>query len=297
MPTNAITTPYKKTAMLVTMRYIGAGGTVWHRYAAWDQTISKDIGDGNGIQSFSPVPTLGVAIPKQVSGLEPPEPLRLDFPRDTFIDRISDGMPHAPIYVRVAELLTNDTTPGQDVVLTHYTGRVATTTRNEAGKQDRVGIEVTNFKHRLKFAMGLPANHTCAWTFADDSGLTGVAGANCTIDASALTQTGTMTVISGKRVTITGLTTPGGAANVNYWRRGWVAQGHLLIQIRDFNVASPTIFDLVKQPPAEFTTGTVVVCPGCEKTKSVCLDRWNNIPNFMGFGDAIPSRNPTQELP
>lgn len=293
---DAITAPYKRTAMLVALRYKAASGWVWHRYAAWDETLTVDIGDGEGPEAFVATPSLGVTIPKQTAGLSPPEGCKIDFPRSVFLDRVSDGMPHAPVYLRLCEYVRDDDS-GHDVVLTHYTGRLSISARNIEGRQDRVELEFVNFKHRLKVAMGLPANHTCSWTFGDDSALTGVAGKNCRVRADLLTQTGTVTVINRKQVTITGLTTPGGAANVNYWRRGWVSQGHLLIQIRDFSTTAPTTFELVKQPPAEFTTGTVVVSPGCEKLKSVCKDRWNNLSNFMGFGEAIPSRNPTQELP
>lgn len=294
---DALTSPYKDSVILVALKWYGASGWTWSRYTNGPGSVTYDLGDGGGSVAFSPTPTMVVELPKNTAGFSPPESLKLDLPAATITRRLSDGMPHAPVFVRVCELIRNDTSPGQDVLLTHYVGRLAVATRNPGGKSDRVALEFVNFKHTLQVAMGVPANHTCAWTFGDDSFSTGTAGGNCAVNVGPLLKTGTVTVISAKTVTITGVTTPSGTANDNYWRRGFVSSGHLLLQVREWSRTAPTTFELVRQPPASWLGSLVTLGPGCDKLKTTCSARWNNISRFAGFGDAIPSRNPTQELP
>jgi len=277
--------------MLVKFFY-GSTPTVY-RYTDWSSDVSDDEGLGGSSFTFTSTPSMEIRL-GLLTGTLDDKMHEIILSRNSFFDRISDGTPHAPVKVIVWEIIDSTAASGPTRIM-HFRGRLASSVRNYEGNSDRVKLEISTMKLALKTRAGMPANDHCENVFGDDSIESGAAGKQCTVDLGPLRTTGTLTAITGKNVTITGVTTPAEPTGTRYWHRGHVEYDGTRIQIRDWLHAAATSFDLMNFPPQEWINKTVTLTPGCDHTRAVCSARWSNIANFNGFGILIPSKNPTYQ--
>lgn len=99
-------------------------------------------------------------------------------------------------------------------------------------------------------------------------------------------ETGTATVVSGRDITITGLTN---AVTGDYWEAGYVEFGNerRLIVGQTANVFKLNL-EFKESPVGE----TVRVLPGCKLRRVTdCSTKFNNVKNFGGFS-YVPLKNP-----
>lgn len=216
----------------------------------------------------------------EISGIfDPDKPVQFVLPMKAgqVTDKATTGQRHSPIYVKLWEKLIS-TSGGQDQVLTLFQGKVIRTARNHNGRPDFVLFEAFGVKQRLALPLGLIATHQCQWPF-------GARGCGKTV----VTSTGTLTVISGKTVTITGLSAQGS----RFWHRGFVERDGLRIEIRDWT--SGTTFELMAEAPPDWLSQTVKVYEGCDKTIETCRAKGFES-KFSGFGAVIPAHSPNFEI-
>lgn len=285
----SIQNPTKSSYVLVKLFFHGGGTTTYHRFTTCASDVEHDEGAGGSDFTFTSMPDMTVG-PVKFDGTTEDRPLEITFTSNAFFDRLTNGTPHAPVYVRVWEV--QDPGEGTETLLLLFRGRLARATRNYGGQGGRCMLEFSTPKARMQMALGMQANHHCVNIFGDDSIDTGSPGLQCTIDASALSSTGTVTQILGKRVTLSGVTTPGGRDR--YWHKGSMEFNGTRIQIREWVSSDATRFHLANFPPAEWDGETVTLWPGCDGSIAACR-AWSNEDNFNGFGMEIPSRNPVYE--
>lgn len=207
-------------------------------------------------------------------------PCKIALPNDAFALAIASGIAFSPAYVVVRELTRDFIGPASSKVLIPFRGRVTRTFKNFQGRDDKILFEALAIKSRLNFPVSIPCNHHCAWTlFGRGCGLAGISN------------TGTITAINGKEVTIAGLAPQAG----KYYQRGYVQRDGLRIPIHNWDTADPTKFYLSRFPPSTWLAALVGVVPGCDKTIETCRSRWANEANFGGIGYAIPAYHPVFE--
>lgn len=280
----AIDQPMKRSFLLVTFSYGDPLVVVKYTDRAGDYL------------DFPAQPAMQVTVPQNDGTLDD-KPCRVILPVDAFSLRLSDGLPHAPVSLLVREIVLPAAGGEQQAsALTLFRGRVTQVTRNYQNRADTVAIEALQAKSRLKVAMGLPCNHHCVFTLF---------GRGCTTNAfgepklADEVQVGSLTLINGRKVTITGL--PAHPTDPKFWHRGYVRVGgtnDLRILIRDWDGdVDATLFHLASRPPSSWLGLPVFVIPGCDKTAETCASRWDNLENFGGYGYAIPAYNPVIENP
>lgn len=273
--------PTKESLLFITFSF---GSPVqFVRYTDWDSAVTHPV---NGFTYDSMVGT-NVELPKN-TGLFKEPTCGIALPANPFTNRISSGEPWPETLVVIEELTQDpDQTTGR--MLTLFIGEMRRTIRNYQGNPNSVQVEIENLKSSLTVPMGLVATDHCVAIFGarkicDPSGTS--------INLDTLKQTGTMTTVDGVSVTVTGLTNP----RERYWFAGFVEISGLRIKIRDWEIATPTLFRLVKSPPSDWLNATVTVTPGCDKTEATCL-LWNNQQHFLGCGYAMPAYQPVLEVP
>lgn len=244
-----------------------------HRYCDRSRdTVFEDV-------TFKSVPPIECKIGKKTGTLEEPT-TTIEMPRDAFMDRLSNGQPHAPVKIRIREAIEED---GVLDVVHLFNGRLMRTIRNARGKANLVRIEARTFKQKdLDGLAGIPIHGKCWATFAERG---------CFIPGgiTPLLQTGTMTEIDGLAVTITGLTAP----RQRYFDQGWVELDGLRIGIRDYD--SGDTFSLRRQPPSDWQGSIVTVAPGCDQRVETCR-LWDNEDHFGGIGKKMQARNPMVDI-
>ena len=213
---------------------------------------------------------------------------------------IYNGAPHGPISVVVScgyndlEAFPNFPSTGNSLCL--FRGYVVSARFNIDGNPNLVMLKCSTFKQvKLAAKMGFAANPQCFWTFREASTckvvLTGLMSGAKAGPASAV-----ISSITGKSIIV--VYGPAFTAPVDkYFHRGYLNVKSVSIGIRDWNIASPTQFDLVSALPASWVGEAVTIFPGCDKTKESCIARWNNEERFGGFGYGIPNYNPGLEFP
>lgn len=270
--------PQPRSVILVQFKY-GLTPT-YRRYTNW----TSDYVGAHDSATYLAVPKLDVKLPTYTGGVKEGE-ARIELPRDTFADRVSDGYPHAPVEVKVWEEVTGPALAADAQTLHLFVGKMTKGIRNPSGKTGRVAIEAKNAKALLSVSMGLPCEDRCPWTFGDVY-TCDVPG---TIGLSALKKTGTLTTITSRTVVITGLP----ARADRYWDAGFVELDDCRIKIREW--ISGTSFILTDEPrSSDFLGATVTVAPGCNKTIARCRT-WSNEQQFGGIGYGIPSYHPLIE--
>jgi len=237
------------------------------------------------IGTFEANPSLKISLPPY-TGIFERKTIDIEFAfLDTaflFAAAITNGRAFSPAFVRAWQWIR---TPGSDRLRKLFDGRVTSATRNPGGRQDILKLQAITAKSEAMRACGIIASNGCEWTFGDPK--------TCTVDLVPLRETGTITAIDRNFVTITGL-----AAHADrYWHKGYIEADGVRIKVREW--ISGTAFILSKLVPKDWEETvlgngfkTIVVTPGCDKRPETCKNTWNNEPNNMTIGIAIPAYNP-----
>lgn len=273
--TEALRKPTKDNYHMVALRYGPPSAYVWVRYTDWSTDVTCSFPRLGGV--YTSLPSMGVTIPKN-SGSIKDERARISMPLNALTERLSTGEPHSQVKCYIMEFSKNADSDG--VTLLHFIGFLMQSVSNDNGKPNRVRLEFGSWKQFIAQKMGMPILSHCTNTFGD---------AKCGIDVEAIKETGTLSIIEGKKVTITGL-----SAHVDrYWHAGYVEVAGLRIRIRDW--LSGVSFELGKAPPEDWLGASVSVAPGCAKDVTTCRDLWNNEEHFNGAAYKIAARNPVFE--
>lgn len=251
-----------------------------------------------GSNTATVVPTLSMKLAPNTGAMTDDE-TELEFLQGEdstgFLDTLVEGSAHAPVLLEV-KLGLIPFGPGATVAEElHHQGyyRLVSGHLNSEKEYRKIRLKFMHLKGLLQVPLGIAATPRCAWTLGDKS---------CGIDLEAEHETGTVSAIGRKSLT---LTDPADFAVVTskpdnrYWHRGYFERGGLRVGIRDWSEISSDkwTFALITDPPAEWLNQTVTLVPGCDKTPDICDTRWSNLEQFGGFGIAIPNHHPVVESP
>jgi len=270
-------TSTKKTWQLVLFSYGDPEDPAQAAFTNWTASI-------DGPPTFQSLPAMEVKLPENVGTLENKE-LEIRMPRGTFVDRLSSGVAHSPCFVQVWENLESADVDGTDLSdeLTVFSGRVITTVRHPEGKRNIVEIRAISPKGELEVPLGLQANHLCNWTLGKSP-----CGASPIIRTSL-----EVANLSGRLLTVSAMSTSG--LSDRHFHRGFVLLDGLRIAIREWRLASPLDFYLVRPAPLEWLGESIDAYTGCPKTIEACRALYDSEETFMGLGYAIPPYNPIIE--
>lgn len=285
MSNPALTRPEKESWILVDFYYGSAAGS---RASYTD--LERDV------DFHVSTPLLAVDLPDNTGTFQEQE-CKVVLPLDAFTDRLTDGLPHSPVFIRVEEQTRGLSAGEAGTNLVLFRGRVERVIRNYQGNKDMVSVQALLAKSRLDIPLGMQGNHhdECR-IFGPMSGLV-----QATHD-----ETGQIASLDGKEVTIstprtviTAPTAPGGD-NTRFWERGWLEKDGLRIGIHIWTIATPAVFVLRERPPADWVlagTTSILFVPGAHGTIEDARDVWDDEEHFLGFGYACPSYNPIIENP
>jgi len=285
----AIDLSNKKSYVLVKFTYgpFAAGdpnfsdGPTKAAYTNWSSDIS-------GNPDFVSTPNMEVVLPEN-SGTLDEKAVKIKLPRDPFTNLISSGVPMSPLFAEIWEK-TLPINPGDSVTsLKVFSGRVYLATRNPNGKREVVEISSFHPKSKLKVSLSFPANHQCCWIFGEGE---------CQLARHS--KVADIVSIDDKTITVDDMGGAGAPPHFGidrFYHRGFIEKSGVRIGIRDWRIASPNEFHLVKRPPSAWTGGTVAIYEGCDKTIESCRSRHSlsGEQYFMGTGYAIPDHNPLYE--
>ncbi len=272
----------EKESFLLVQFFSGANLLTQNRYTDLDQDFL-----GHATE-----PRMAVTIPAN-EGTFTKRELRIVLPTDVFTSRVSSGVPHSPIFVIIEEVTQGLFTGDQNSQQILYRGRVVRTIRNFQGRKDKVAFFALPQKSRLDVAMGLPANHHCAWTLFHGG---------CAVVESSFDENVESDSVDGQEVTITTAAfTAAGASDARFWKRGYLEFEGLRLAIRDYDgsVDTSRVFMARRVPDDWILAGATSIhaVPGCDKTIEICRSRYSAEEFFMGLGFAIPAYQPNFQDP
>ena len=170
-------------------------------------TVARYTDEGRDSLGFTSTPLMKVTLVPNGGEFGERE-TRIELPLDAFTTRISDGLPHSPIFVKIEERTRGLIAGDEATVLTHFRGQVERAIRNYQGHGNMVAIQALAAKSRLDVSMGLQCNiYDEVRLFGPMSGL--VQGSHdqlCEIDSVD----GKEVTISTPNANITSPTSPGG---------------------------------------------------------------------------------------
>lgn len=169
--------------------------------------------------------------------------------------------------------------PSTTLVL--FKGRLQRIIDNYQGESGLIKIEASHLKGETHRPLGFIATEDCGLTFGDE------ADSDCGIELIPLREQATVTGISGKTITVSGLVT----TTDDYFTNGYIELSGLRTRIVEST--SSTVFELSQVPPATWNGIEVVFTPGCLKRhQEDCIDKWNNESQFSGMGIGTPAYDP-----
>jgi hypothetical protein len=267
--------------MLDLSAYIAAPGVLFtwgasppqtYRYAGYDDDITV------GADLWNAAPELEVDTLELSAGAED-KPFRLWLgasraPGPTLLRPYE----HAPVTVTVGDLIM---VPGEAAVWQPLlTGEVMLASSDEAGRPALAQYQCSGPKALLDGRLGLPVLTTCRWVLGDQ---------NC--GAVRDTQSGLITAVANRTITVSGLVTPATVGSSLWWEFGDVTRDGLTITIYR-QLGGGTSFELRQPPPPEWAGTNGVFRNGCRKDPDDCALKFSNIANFGGLAHAMDTRNP-----
>ncbi len=249
-------------------------GPYFERYTDY----TSDVVDEHGIR-WKSVPEMLIELAEN-TGVFEEGPTKIQTVRkDTFLDRISNGQPHAKTHVMILERTLATPYRKQQA---RFMGLIETTRRNVAGVEDAIEINCRTDKDlEMNRSMGTMATEFCDNRFGD-----GVCGVPLTLD------TGTVIQVQGHRLRIVGLNP---APRQHWYVGGYVEHRGLRIKIKS-NAQGGDYFLLVRPVPVWWKDQQVTVVNGCRKTIFACRE-YENESQFKGIGIGMPTHNPNFEQP
>lgn len=248
--------------------------------------FNEDVTD-EGVLHLSK-PDMEVQLPEN-SGTFRESKATVRMPADDLTRSLSSGEPFSVVKGVITEFSSAAEGNYSAERLTLFSGLLHSAVRNKSNRNDTVLLRFDTLKERLAGSAGIPANHHCAHPFT---------GTGCFYDATIQIQVGTITAITQKGATITGIAAPaapGGSFAESMYRKGYIERDGIRVLIRDWDSSDVTNFSLKRRPPASWLNQTVIVHPGCSKEIEVCRGRWDNEEHFGGYGFAIPAYFPVFE--
>ena len=250
----------------------------YRRFAIGTQSVTAN---GN---VFSPVPTMKVNLGKQEGGTQD-APATIEMPFDLEPVTFMIGQTFYTVTVKIWEV---DPQNVADTLRVRWAGEIDRVDSNYSQNADMIRVNIPGWKAKLADAsIGLPVINECIRVFGEG---------NCHKNLAPLRETGTITAIDGKRVTLTGLS----SHPLLYWKRGTIKFKGMELTIKAWN--GSTLFIMMRRPPADWAGQSVVVTPGCLKTigavggGDVATCRyWGREEDFAGFGQKMPETNPLFE--
>lgn len=253
-------------------------------------TIERYTDFERDVLGHTSTPLMQLEIPDNIGTFQEKE-CRIVLPLDDFTDRLSDGLPHSPVFVRIEQQIRGLVAGDEGTNLIPFRGRVERVTRNYQRRANLVAIQALLSKSRLEVPLGLQMNHHDeARIFGPMSGLVQAThdqtGEIASVD-------GTEVTISLPRTLITAPTAPGGT-NARFWERGWLEKDGLRIGIHIWTIADPSVFVLRQRPPADWILAgatSILFVPGSHGTIEDARDVWDDEEHFLGYGYSSPSYN------
>lgn len=248
----------------------GENASLFKGFTDWTKSLNH-LG-----KLFDTTTTMEVRLPENKGTIDE-NPLEVDLPMIGFIDTLTNGEPHSPVFVTLTEKSTS--TAAILETTEQFVGKLIQSRRNPEGKTGMATLEFVSWKSLMDISMGKTSDHECDNSFGD---------LGCKIAVAPLKQPGLLATVIGTTVTITGLPV---LVNASY-RRGFIEYLGLRLAIREFIL--PDTFLLVKQPPSPWLGATVIVTPGCDLSEATC-NIYLNQSNFAGVGMKTPRYNPVIE--
>lgn len=268
MPNPIDTSSASRVCALVEFRW---GTSASARYAVYTDNVTA----GGNLYSAKPAIEINYGT---VGGGTKDEPYSIRVPADLLPVTNMRRKKWYPTVCRIYEC--DPSSPDATLVLRRKSD-VSRATENPAGRTDLVELELRSLKSRLDVKLSLMADVTCNWTLGDS---------HCRKPLGPLQESGTLSAISDRLVTITGLP----AKSAGYWELGTIKRLGYEISIRRWETGD--VFELFNAPPDEWLNQTVTLLPGCPGTLEVCRSRFDNERRFSGFGLAMPDYNPQFEI-
>jgi len=282
-----------------TVRFTGADPSLPLALTNWDTPIDP-LGT-----NFLAHPAMELEIPPNVGGFGEglfKITLKIDPVTQAMLHPMSRGPVFAPTSVIVQEIIEPTRIGDSGNTRTIFRGQVFRTRRNAKSQSGLVIVECKNDKALLDVKLGFQVNAQCVWRLNGPGCTEGVSQS----PSGYVTRTFPIASIDGKKITISdpglGLT----LAGTRSWTRGFIKKNGAVIGIMHYDktVQDPLSvkeLTLIKQPPVEWLTGSVVLQPGCTKNPTgdggCDPTAWDNHPGFGGSGLAIPAYNPISENP
>jgi hypothetical protein len=246
MATESLDTPEKVTWQHVKFTDASSGAVL----AAFTDRDSDDTFEG---VDYTSEPAMEVRLSVMDGMLSSDNPTKITLPAtpinaesaaQTFLDRVSSGLPYPTVAVEIAETTIADPYPKS--VLKSFQGELEIVDVNNKDDRDILEFEALSDKQKLQeVKLGEPCNLQCINWLGDS---------RCQVNLSTFTHTLTISDIDGKVVTISS-----GVPNSlgdGYFRAGYMEIGTLRIRIhnwRDEVEGDKTKFFMQERP----TTGTV----------------------------------------
>jgi hypothetical protein len=265
---------------------------------------AADYVDDDG--TWSSAPAMSVKLPDQTGMLDQkPATLVLPVALHAMVDRISSGEPFPPVRVAIYQTIETFAIDGEGsgAAFTRYkmfSGRVSGVTRSAGRATATAKIEVHGWKawlHGLR--LGIPVTPQCQWTLG---------GRGCEVDLTAVNPGSSggphgflvdrvVDSVDGTAVTLDSPLTNFLPAFGNIYRRGQLRRGDLYIPIRIWtNDTNPDVVLTSKKIPSWWVGQEVDVIPGCDKTKTMCADVYDNEARILALGTKMPNTHPVHEV-
>lgn len=154
---------------------------------------------------------------------------------------------------------------------------------------DEYIAEYRSLTQKLQQTIGRTYNAECDATLGD---------ARCGINLASFTDTGTITSVTSNSVFID--TALIGTQSDNYYNYGLITftsglNNGLAREVKDYNDATGEITTLLPFPYTIEVSDTFTVYAGCDKVKSTCIDKFDNLNNAVSGGfrghDLIPGQD------
>lgn len=143
--------------------------------------------------------------------------------------------------------------------------------------------ELRGLLHKLQNNIGRIASTSCDALLGD---------ARCKVDLEALRDSGVVTSVADLR----SFTASALAGSADYYAFGevlWTSGANVEARMEVSTHATGGVLELVLEMPHEIEVGDAfTIVPGCDRSKSTCIAKYDNLVNFRGFS-FIPGQDKT----
>lgn len=277
----------KNYSVVVTFRW-GDDNAAY--YTNWTDDIT--LGD----RVYISTPTMEVKIPKIHGGSDEQEPFEIIMNPVSPLTELVKVSAYWPVSVEIGEIVPEDVSSLRIL----YDGTIWKAVKNPSGRTGLIQVLGYGTRVRLRVTLGMLAMSTCNNIFTDERCANSTNGARGIKPSAIVSSTGTITAITGKKITVTGANMTPILAAVDNWagkRRyhlGWAEVDKMRLLIVKHQ--SDDTLLLKEFPPSTWLNAAVNLYAGCDKTWMNCHDKWDNLMNFNGFGIRMPAYHPQIDI-